>query len=326
MSKPIRFAGAGALLVGLVAVVAVAAAVGEYPRYVLALWLVYSLSAIGLNLVLGWGHLYSLGHGGFMLVGAYGTAIATTKWGWAAPVSVLWSAALAACLGVAVGMPAIRLRLFSLAIVTFAFGTTLFQVVKSIPYTGGPNGLYLEAISLKSDLRGTLFFASMAALAALALAAYRNVVAGKTGRALAMIAAHETAARSFGINVVFYKLAAFAFSAVLGALAGGLHALVTGYVSPDTYSAELSILLFAAVMIGGKGKALGPFLGAAFVVAIPELTQDARALAQVVYGLLLLAVVTLLPEGLLGLLDRSTRKAQRGDDRVPRAPLPRVES
>lgn len=286
------------------AVFAAGSAVGEYPRYVVALWLVYGLSAVGLNLTLGRGALYSLGHGGFMLIGAYGTAAAITKWGWPIPIAIAFSATLAALVGVLVGLPAIRLKQFSLAIVTFAFGTTLFQVVKSFAYTGGPNGLFLQSLPLTATPAGYSFFASIVLLALLGLLAYVRIVGSRTGRALTMIAANETAARSFGIDVTFHKLAAFAFSAVLGAVAGGLHALLTGYVSPDTYSADLSILLFAAVMIGGKGRALGPFLGAAFVVVVPELTQEARTLAQVVYGVLLLVVVTVLPDGLLSAFGR----------------------
>jgi ABC-type branched-subunit amino acid transport system permease subunit len=280
------------LALGAMMVLAAGSVLGEYPRYVVALWLVYSLSAVGLNLTLGWG------------------AIAITRWGWPIPLAIVFSAVVAALAGVLVGLPAIRLRQFSLAIVTFAFGTTLFQVVKSFAYTGGPNGLFLTSLPLDRSPSGLSFFLAIVLLALLGLVAYLRVVESKTGRALAMIAANETAARSFGIDVTAHKLAAFAFSAVLGAVAGGLHALLTGYVSPDTYSADLSILLFAAVMIGGKGLALGPFLGAAFVVAVPELTQEARTLAQVVYGALLLLVVTLLPDGLLSLFHRRRRAAE----------------
>ena len=89
-----------------------------------------------------------------------------------------------------------------------------------------------------------------------------------------------------------------------------MHALITGLVAPETFGPDLSILIFAAVMIGGQGRLLGPLLGAAFVVAIPELTQDARALAQIIYAVLFLTVVTLFPQGLLGMLEAGWRKAR----------------
>jgi branched-chain amino acid transport system permease protein len=283
--------------------------VGGYPRYVLTLWLIYSLSALGLNLVMGFARLYSLGHGGFMLVGAYGTAVAMGHWGLPAPLAMAFAAALAAVVGVLVGLPAIRLRHFSLAIVTFAFGITLFQLVKSFSYTGGPLGLFVDAAALQALWQGRVLWYAAAILALLGLAMSYSVTSSRTGRALRMIAANETVAQSFGIHVTFYKLAAFALAALLGSLAGGMLALVTGIAAPETYGPDLSILIFAAVMIGGQGRLFGPFLGAAFVVAIPELTQDAGALSQIIYAVLFIAVVTLLPQGLLGMLEAGWQRA-----------------
>lgn len=295
---------------GFAALCLAGAALGEYPRYVLTLWMVYSLSALGLNLVMGYGKLYSLGHGGFMLVGAYGTAVAMNHWGWPAPLAVAGAGLFAIAAGVVVGLPAIRLKHFSLAIVTFAFGITLFQLVKAFAYTGGPQGLFVDAGRLQALWGGRLLWVASCVLALAGLAVSYRVTGSRTGRALRLIAANETVARSFGIGVTFHKLAAFGLAALLGALAGGVLALVTGIVAPETYGPDLSILVFAAVMIGGQGRLFGPFLGAAFVVAIPELTQDARALAQIIYAVLFIVVVTLFPEGLLGMLQGGWRRVR----------------
>lgn len=283
---------------------------GDYPRYVLTLWMIYSLSAIGLNIVLGFGKIYSLGHGGFMLVGAYGTAVALNYWHVPAPLAVAGAGALATVVGIVVGLPAIRLKHFSLAIVTFAFGITLFQLVKSTAYTGGPQGLFLDVAQLQAIWKGRLLWLWALLLCLAALGISYSVMISRTGRALRMIAANETVARSFGIRITFHKLAAFGLAALLGAMAGGMHALITGVVAPETFGPDLSILIFAAVMIGGQGRLLGPLLGAAFVVAIPELTQDARALAQIIYAVLFLTVVTLFPQGLMGMLEAGWRKAR----------------
>ncbi|MDB5846702.1 MAG: branched-chain amino acid transport system / permease component family protein [Rhodoferax sp.] len=286
---------------------------GEYPRSVLTLWMIYSLSAIGLNVVLGFGKIYSLGHGGFMLVGAYGTAIAIGRWGLPVPLALALAGVVATGVGVVVGLPALRLKHFSLAIVTFAFGITLFQLVKSTPYTGGPQGLFLELTWLQSMWQGRVMFYAATLLCLVGLGMSYSVMSSRSGRALRMIAANETVARSFGIRITFHKLAAFAMAALLGAVSGGLHALVTGVVAPETFGPDLSILIFAAVMIGGQGLLLGPLLGAAFVVAIPELTQDARALSQIIYAVLFLFVVTLFPNGLTGMLAAVWRRL-RGRD------------
>ncbi len=281
---------------------------GDYPRYVLTLWMIYSLSAIGLNIVLGFGKIYSLGHGGFMLVGAYGTAVALNHFHFPVPVAIAAAGALATVVGVAVGLPAIRLKHFSLAIVTFAFGITLFQLVKSTSYTGGPQGMFLDVAQLQGIWKGRLLWLVALLLCVTGLGISYSVMISRTGRALRMIATNETVARSFGIRVTFHKLAAFGLAALLGSVAGGMHALITGIVAPETFGPDLSILIFAAVMIGGQGRLLGPLLGAAFVVAIPELTQDARALAQIIYAVLFLIVVTLSPQGLLGMLEAAWKK------------------
>lgn len=306
MTKPTLAVTAAAVIL-----LAAGSIAGEYPRYIMTLWLIYVLSALGLNLVMGFGRLYSLGHGAFMLVGAYATAVAMTRWGWAPPLALLFAAVLAVGVGVLVGLPAMRLRHFSLAIVTFAFGVTLFQVVKSFAYTGGPQGLFISAPDWQQGLGGRALWLAVTVLTGLGLAASRSIMVSRTGRALRMIAANETVARSFGIGVTFYKLVAFAFAAVLGAIAGGLHGLVTGYVAPDTYGPDLSILMFSAVMIGGQGRLFGPFLGAAFVVALPELTQDARAMAQIIYAVLFLVVVTFFPSGLIGMVEGAKRRLSR---------------
>jgi branched-chain amino acid transport system permease protein len=281
---------------------------GEYPRYVLTLWMIYSLSAIGLNIVLGFGKIYSLGHGGFMLVGAYGTAVALNHFHWPASVAVAAAGVLATLVGILIGLPAIRLKHFSLAIVTFAFGITLFQLVKSTPYTGGPQGMFLDVNQLQAIWKGRLLWLVAVLLCLTGLGISYSVMISRTGRALRMIAANETVARSFGIGVTFHKLAAFGLAALLGAVSGGMHALITGVVAPETFSPDLSILIFAAVMIGGQGRLLGPVLGAAFVVAIPELTQGARALSLMIYAVLFLTVVTLFPKGLLGMIEAGVRR------------------
>ncbi|MDY0748045.1 branched-chain amino acid ABC transporter permease [Paucibacter sp. R3-3] len=283
---------------------------GDYPRYVVTLWLIYSMATLGMNYVMGFGKLYALGHGGFMLVGAYVVAAGINHWHWHPAVALAVSAVLAAAVGILIGLPAIRLKLLSLAIVTFAFASMLFQVVKSVDFLGGPQGLYIDASALPPQGSLTLWYV-VVVLTVLALAMSHSLINSRSGRALLIIAVNEHVARSFGVNVTYHKLAAFAFAAVLGAVAGGLLGMVTGYVAPDTFNTDLSITIFAAVMIGGRGKLLGPFLGAAFIVALPELTQQARNLSQFIYAIAFLLIVSFFPDGLLGMVTAAWRKVAR---------------
>ncbi|MEQ8652470.1 MAG: branched-chain amino acid ABC transporter permease [Kiloniellales bacterium] len=285
---------------------------GNYERYLIVIWLIYSISGLGLNLPIGFGQIYSLGQGGFMLVGAYTTAIVTSTWHLPYAVALIASLVLAVVVGILVGLPAMRLRLFSLAIVTFAFGFMLFHVVKSFQFTGGPQGLFMDPLWLTDAFSGRAIYFFALLVAVLGLLASYSIAHSKSGRALLVVGQNETAARSLGINITYYKLAAFIFASVLGALAGSIHAVLTSYVAPETYAAELSVTMFAAVMIGGKGKLLGPFLGAAFIVGIPEVTQAARGLAEVIYAILFILVVTVSPGGILGILEGLIGRLRRG--------------
>ncbi|HTV71419.1 MAG TPA: branched-chain amino acid ABC transporter permease [Rhizobiaceae bacterium] len=306
-----------AFICGAALLLAIAPAfAGSYVRYLIVIWLIYSISAVGLNLPIGLGRLYSLGHGGFMLVGAYATAVVTTQWNWPAPVALVFAIMLAIATGILVGLPALRLRQFSLAIVTFAFGYTLFHLVKSFNVFGGPQGIFMPQLWLSSAFSGLPVYYLTLALALASVLAARSIASSKTGRALRMIGENETAAASLGISLTYYKLVAFIFASVLGAVSGFLHAVATGYVAPETYSAELSITMFAAVMIGGKGTLIGPFLGAGFIVAVPEFAQASQGLAEILYALLFLGIVTLSPGGLAGASDM-LRARMRGTHAIP---------
>lgn len=309
-------------LAGAIILAAAAPFLGDYTRYVFLLWLIYSLAAIGLNFTMGYGHLYAMGQGAFVLIGAYVTGVALTRWQWSPEAAFLFAVASATVAGFAIGLPAIRLRHFSLAIVTFAFATMLFNLVKSFAYTGGPQGLFLDVTEIQNLLGGTALFYVALLANGVALMVFISITRSKSGRALRIIGVNETVARSFGINVTLHKVVAFALSAAAGAMAGSLHAFATGFVGSENYGPELSVALLAAVLIGGKGSLLGPFVGAAFVVGVPEITQDARALAQVLYGVLFIICVTLLPKGLFSLFSMLPKpvRSQSTQDTHPEVP------
>ncbi|WP_326535693.1 branched-chain amino acid ABC transporter permease [Pseudorhodoferax sp.] len=271
---------------------------GPYAQYVVTMWLIFAIAATGLNIPIGLGNIYSFGHGAFMLVGAYGTAVAMAQWGWAALPAAVLAVLLAGLCGAVIGLPSLRLTGFSLAIVTFAFGHMLFHLVKAFEYTGGPQGVFVPASAAADWLGGRFYYYAVGAVFALALWMANNLAQSRTGRALRVIGASEIVAQSLGVALLRHKIIAFTASALYGAVAGALLAVVTGYVAPETYAPDLSISIFAAVMIGGAGTLLGPVWGALFVVLVPELTQSITGLSLIVYGVLFTLVVTLYPGGL----------------------------
>jgi branched-chain amino acid transport system permease protein len=310
MKPGYTFAHPGSLATCAIAVVLFIVApllFGVYAQYIVTIWLVFAISAIGLNIPIGLGNIYSFGHGAFMLIGAYVTGVAMTQWGWGALPAAALSVATAGAIGAAIGLPSLRLIGFSLAIVTFAFSHMLFHLAKAFEYTGGPQGLFIPAVAASGWLGGRFYYYLVGALFVLAVWVAHSISGSKTGRALRVVGSSEIVAQSLGINLLRYKTVAFTASAVYGAIAGALLALVTSYVAPDTYSPDLSVSIFAAVMIGGVGTLFGPVWGALFVVLVPELTQGVTGLSLIVYAVLFTLVVTLYPGGLAAALHAAVR-------------------
>lgn len=303
---PWRGAGAAVAIAALLYLLA-PLLLGSYAQYIVTMWLIFAIAAVGLNIPIGLGNIYSFGHGAFMLIGAYATGVAMSQWGWGALAAALLGIAAAGVSGAVVGLPSLRLTGFSLAIVTFAFGHMLFHLVKAFEYTGGPQGIFIPAVAASGWLGGRFYYYLVGALFVVAMFIAHSISQSRTGRALRVIGSSEIVAQSLGIDLLRYKTIAFTASALYGAVAGALLALVTGYVAPDTYSPDLSITIFAAVMIGGVGTLFGPVWGALFVVLVPELTQSVTGLSLIVYGVLFTLVVTLYPGGLAAALAALTR-------------------
>jgi branched-chain amino acid transport system permease protein len=300
------------LALAAVAILAVAPLVlGNYPRYVISYWLIIALSAVGLNIPIGLASIYSFGHGGFMLLGAYATGVAMISWGWPLLPAMLLSVVIAAAVGALIGLPSLRLTGFSLAIVTFAFGYMLFHLVKAFDLTGGPQGLFMPDIAFAKIWGGRLLYYLVLVIFVIGVFWAYSIATGKTGRALRTLGTNEIVAQSLGINLLRTKMLSFMLSGVYGAVAGSLLALVTTYVAPETYMPELSINIFAAVMIGGSGTLVGPILGALFIVLIPELTQSAQNLSEIIYALIFCFVATLFPSGLLGMARAGLARLRR---------------
>jgi branched-chain amino acid transport system permease protein len=283
---------------------------GSYPRYVISIWLIFALSAVGLNIPIGLASIYSFGHGGFMLIGAYTMGVTMANWGWPIVPGMLLAVAIAAAVGALIGLPSLRLTGFSLAIVTFAFGFMLFHVVKAFNFTGGPQGIFMPSSDFTTVWGGRLLYYLVLALFVAGVLGAYSLSTAKTGRALRTLGSNEIVAQSLGINLLKTKVLAFVLSAVYGAVAGCLMALATTYVAPETYMPELSINIFAAVMIGGMGTLVGPILGALFIVLIPELTQSAQNLSEIIYAVIFCFIATLFPAGLLGMAKAAFRRVR----------------
>jgi branched-chain amino acid transport system permease protein len=319
-----RFARVGITLAALAAGVA---ALFLAPRWVSDIDLghmgVFFIAILGLNLVTGYTGQISLGHGAFMAVGGYTTAILVADHG----VRDLWTIPLAALVGglagLVVGLPALRLTGFYLALVTFGLAVAMPQILrwdKLDGLTGGNGGIQLfneEALTGKGFEDVELFGHTMTftravyyltwAIALVLLAVAWVVLRGTPGRAFRAVRDSEIAAASSGINLAGYKTAAFALSAAYAGVAGSLLVIAAAFVNPDTFPISLSLILLVGLVVSGLGSLWGIVAGAAFVTFVPDLVgkvSKAPGAPDTIYGLAVVLLMLLLPLGVAGGLRR----------------------
>jgi branched-chain amino acid transport system permease protein len=285
-----------------------------------------AIAVIGLNLLTGVAGQLSLGHAGFMAIGAYTQAILTTDYHWPGLLALLVAGLLSAASSLIVGIPSLRLRGLYLALTTLGFAAIVTHVlVEWESVTRGPSGMPSAPLSfLPASADQNAYFASFIVLA-LSIVMSLNLARSRIGRAWFALHEHDIAARAMGIELRTYKLQAFVASAFLAGLAGALLASQTQYVNVDSFSILLSIELVAMLIVGGLGHVSGAVLGAAFIVLLPEvlrwtvggpgsyieafLSTHAYEFKELVYGAVILLFLRFEPEGLTGIWRKMKRFA-----------------
>lgn len=285
----------------------------EYWLAQLTFVLIYGVIGLGLMLLAGYTGQFSLGHAAFVGVGAYAQAVLTGA-GWPFPLAMVCAALLAAAVGVVVGLPALRLKGIYLGIATLAFGFIVEEgFARWDSVTGGNSGKHLGAPAIGSWVIDTTagFYFICLVTAVLATLGILNLLRSSTGRAFVAIRDSEISAQSMGIHLARYKTLSFALSAALAGLGGALYAHKLQFLTPDQFSILQSIDLLLLIVIGGVGSVHGAFLGAIFLIAMPQLISmskdylpgaigQAPGLQAVVYGAVLIAFVMFEPLGLYG--------------------------
>jgi branched-chain amino acid transport system permease protein len=294
---------------GLAVLVALPQAVSSYRSFQLVYVGIYFIALIGLNVLTGHNGQISLGHGAFMAIGAYATAIPVSHWG----VGELWTIPLAGVVaglaGYLFGYPALRLHGVYLALATFAVAIALPSLVKRFPgLTGGGTGINLEQAQAPFGLpmsSTSWLYALTWSIGVLLFGVSWLLLRGRFGRTLRAVRDSEIAAASIGIDTARHKRLAFGISAAYAGVAGSLLAIAIAFVNPDTFPVSLSILLLTGAVVGGLGSIVGPLLGAFFVEFVPLYAQDiSNEAPTVVYGLILVLVMFVAPTGVTGLVRR----------------------
>lgn len=285
----------------------------EYWLAQLTFVLIYGIAGLGLMLLTGYTGLFSIGHAAFFGVGAYAEAILVNG-GLPFPLAMVCAALLAGAVGIIVGLPALRVKGIYLAIATLAFGFIVEEVfARWESVTGGNSGLLVDTPTLfgRELDSSTSFYFICLVTAVLCTLGLLNLLRAPTGRAFVAIRDSEISAQSMGIHLAWYKTLAFVLSAALTGLAGALYGHKIMFLSPEQFDIIQSIDLLLLVVIGGLGSVHGAFLGAAFLIAMPQLIAlgkdwlpaavgQAPGLQVFVYGVVLIAFVLFEPMGLYG--------------------------
>jgi branched-chain amino acid transport system permease protein len=274
---------------------------GYYYR-VGALVFIFALAAVGLNLLMGFAGQVSLGHAGFVGIGAYAVAIGPAHLGAPSWLCVPAGAALAGLVAFLVGRPILRLKGHYLAVATLGFGLLISIVLTNeAAWTGGPDGMSVRRLYVMSQAVSgsqTWYWISATTFcvgAALAL----NLIDSPSGRALRAIHDSETAARSLGVDVARKKLAVFVISAVYASVAGSYLALFNGHITPDAAGFLRSIELVAMVVLGGMGSIFGSLVGAAVLVVLPQTLTSFHDYEHMALGLIVMGCMIFLRQGIV---------------------------
>jgi len=292
--------------------------VDQYFLYLANLSMIAIIAAIGLNMLVGYTGIISIGHAAFLAIGAYSCAILMARLHVPFLLSVVVAGCIAALAGLVVAIPSLRLKGLYIAITTFAFGFIVQHfIVRCESLTGGPDGLSvptpdLFGFPLDSDTR---FFYFLFAVTVVLTVFARNLFRTGFGRALIAIRDHDIAAEIMGIELARHKIISFCISSFYAGIAGALFAAYLKFITFEHFTLRLSIDYLAMIVVGGIGSILGSIYGAVFITLLPEairmltdtvredfplLTTRFAALKTVISGMIIVIFLLYEPDGMYG--------------------------
>jgi len=261
-----------------------------------------AIIVLGLNLLIGFAGQISLGHAGFVGIGAYATAILPTHFGWHPILAMLAGAAIASAIAAIVARPIFRLKGHYLAMATLGLGIIIAIVIKNeAAYTGGPDGMPVAALGLMGfEISGEKqWYWVLAALLLFSFWASRNLIDSPFGRALRALHGSEVASQVMGVDIVRYKVAIFVLSAFFASLMGSVTAHYIGFVTPNIADFFHSIELMTMVVVGGMASIYGSLIGAVLLTALPQALSTFEGWETVAFGIILILCMIFMPKGLV---------------------------
>ena len=265
---------------------------------------IYVILALSLNLLNGYVGLLSIGHAAFYGIGAYASAKLTMVLHLPWVAALFGSGAIAGLFGYLVAKPTLKLSGIYLTLVTLGFNMILFLVLQNwMGFTNGPLGIMdIPFPSLFGhEIRTRLeYYYLILALAVLTVGSMHRLMTCRFGRALTAIRENELAAEATGVHTTRYKVQAFVLAAFYAGIAGSFYAHFMHYISPDSFTINESFILLAMLAFGGQGNLVGPAVGAAVLILIPEVFRPLQEYRMFVYGGILIVMMLVRRQGLLG--------------------------
>jgi branched-chain amino acid transport system permease protein len=261
----------------------------------------YAVLGLGLNVVIGYAGLVDLGYAAFFAIGAYATAILTTKFNWNPWATLPAAVAAAAIAGAILGYPTLRLRSDYLAIVTLGFGEMVRLSFNNWSYVNGPDGIYgipIPTLFGQQLITQSWDMAMVTVLLMGALFVTRNISQSALTRGWMALRQDELAAEVVGIPTLKLKMWAYIIGGMLGGLAGAIFALRIGLVNPGSFTLSVTITVLILLVLGGRGSQGGVLLGAVVVVGLPELLRNVQQFRLLAFAVALVAIIILRPKGL----------------------------
>ncbi len=275
-----------------------------------------AIIVLGLNLLIGFAGQISLGHAGFIGIGAYASAILPTHFGWHPLVAMVAGAAIASAIAAILARPIFRLKGHYLAMATLGLGIIIAIVIKNeAAYTGGPDGMAVVALGLAGfEISGERqWYWVLAALLLFSFWAAKNLIDSPFGRALRALHGSEVASQVMGVDIVRYKVAIFVLSAFFASLMGSVTAHYIGFVTPNIADFFHSIELVTMVVIGGMASIYGSLIGAVLLTALPQALSTFEGWETVAFGSILMLCMIFMPRGLVPTLAARFHPNERED-------------
>ncbi|MGE7766794.1 branched-chain amino acid ABC transporter permease [Peribacillus sp. NPDC096540] len=259
--------------------------------------------ATSLHLIIGVTGQFSIGHAGFLAVGAYASAVMTMKLEMPFVMALIVGGLVAALAGLIIGIPSLRLKGDYLAIATLGFGEIVRIMLLNIDYVGGASGMQVSHLTTWPWV-----FASVL----VTIIVIRNFTSSTHGRACISIREDETAADSMGINTTYYKVTAFAIGAFFAGIAGGLYAHNFYIIQPSNFGFLKSFDILILVVLGGLGSLSGAVLAAILLTVVTTFLQDYPETRMIIYSLVLIVMMLYRPQGLMGTKEITSMFKRKG--------------